>query len=250
VPLLNEADRIYLGKNPVDSMWLDGLMVWPSVLPFSPLEIPTLLMWMDATVLTGKSDGDTVPYWPDTSGNAFGATIYAGNVVYSADGINGKPALRFGAYGTFAEMRIDHGRTIGSRTIFQVVKNIGQYGSFATTQLQITDPYMQTYSTGGTVHTYTTPDLNSGAPWSGEGQLVTVWGDTATSTQGLKVDSTEVTSAWAPNASTGHFQLGANAAASYGMNGWIGEILIYDRCLTVLEREDVQTYLREKWSLT
>jgi hypothetical protein len=216
--------------------------------PFTPTHLTGMLFWMDATSLA-LADGAPLASWPDSSGNGFDATPSAATAYYDAAGINGHPAVRFGQSGV-TEMKVSPGRTVGDRTIFQVVRTIGSIGAFATTQLQNTDPYLQTYSTGGTIHTYTTPDLDSGVPWSGVGQMVTLWCNTSAHAHWLEVDGTQVTSAWTPGSSSAYFQLGANSLAPYGMNGWIGEVVIYDRTLTDPERAQVQDYLATKWAST
>ena len=216
--------------------------------PFDPSQVTGMLFWLDATRLA-LADGASLASWPDSSGNGFDATPSAATAYYDAAGINGHPAVRFGQSGV-TEMKVSPGRTVGDRTIFQVVRTIGSIGAFATTQLQNTDPYLQTYSTGGTIHTYTTPDLDSGVPWSGVGQMVTLWCNTSAHAHWLEVDGTQVTSAWTPGSSSAYFQLGANSLAPYGMNGWIGEVVIYDRTLTDPERAQVQDYLATKWAST
>lgn len=243
MPVLNDADALYLGDLVVDAVYLGDTPVW---LPaFDPAATPGLLFWLDAQTMTA-ADGDPVTVWPDSSGNGFDASPSAATAYYDAAGINGHPGIRFGVSGV-TEMRVSPNRTVGDRTVFQVVRVIGSVGSFATTQLQSLDPYMQTYSTG-TIRTYTTPELDSGASWSGVGQMVTLWCSTAAGAQWLEVDGTQVTSAWTPTASASFFHVGANSLAPYGMNGWIGDLLIYERCLTSTERADVQDYLRAKWS--
>jgi hypothetical protein len=218
---------------------------------FDPTQLTGMLFWLDAQAITGFADGDFVYAWPDTSGGGRTATQNQGNAYYAAAGINGHPAMRFGR-DALTEYRLSPGHTIGDRTVFQVFKVPPgtAYGSFATTQLQSSDPYLQTYGTSsGTIHTYTTPDLDSGVAWSGAAQFVTVRSDSTAGTQGLEVDGTGVTSAWSPVASSDTFQIGANAAGNYGMSGWIGELLVYERCLTATERGQVQGYLAAKWAV-
>lgn len=238
------AVRATLAMSSSSVLSLEGTVVAGG--PFTPTHLTGMLFWMDATSLA-LADGAPLASWPDSSGNGFDATPSAATAYYDATGINGHPAVRFGQSGV-TEMKVSPGRTVGDRTIFQVVRTIGSIGAFATTQLQNTDPYLQTYSTGGTIHTYTTPDLDSGVPWSGVGQMVTLWCNTSAHAHWLEVDGTQVTSAWTPGSSSAYFQLGANSLAPYGMNGWIGEVVIYDRTLTDPERAQVQDYLATKWA--
>jgi hypothetical protein len=78
--------------------------------------------------------------------------------------------------------------------------------------------------------------------------LITVWCNTATATQGLDVNGTQVTSAWTPEATSSKWYIGGFTPAGYGLNGFIGEIIIYDRCLTDTERASMLSYLHTKWN--
>ena len=229
-----------------DVVYQEKLGTEPPV--FGPDDIAGLLFWLDAAQITGKADGDPLTSWADASGNGRNAVTTVGSPVYRSDGINGHPAVRFGESG-IAEMYLDPGRAVGERTMFQVVQ-IGSapFGAYHTTQFQNADPYWQTYSSGGVIYTYCNGALSTGATWSGACQLVTFWCDSA-GALGMRVDATEATGAWTPIARDVVFHIGANAAGAYGMNGLIGEMILYDRCLTGPERQSVLDYLNEKWAL-
>ena len=215
---------------------------------FRPTDLPGLVFWLDAAQITGTADGAPLSAWGDASGNGRNAVAYQGSAVYRSDGINGHPAVAFGEAG-ITEMRLDPGRAIGERTVFQVVQiGAGPWGPYHTTQFQNTDPYWQTYSSGGVIYTYCSSALSTGATWSGACQFVTFWCDAA-GVLGMRVDATEAVGSWTPAAKSAGFHIGANAAGGYGMNGRFGEFLVYDRCLTEPERQAVLDYLGEKWGL-
>ena len=54
-------------------------------------------LWLDATLLTGFSNGDAVATWPDVSGNGFvaTATIASREPSYSATGLGGRAGVVF-----------------------------------------------------------------------------------------------------------------------------------------------------------
>lgn len=247
MPLLNAMDKVYTGGVLLDAVYLGADKIWPAG-PFAPTDISGMLAWFDATQLTGLAEGAAVTNWPDMSGNGMAVYSHYGSANYRTGAINGLAALGFGE-ADFTDLRFSPGRSVGSRTVFQVVKITGgPLGSYHTTQLQSNEPYMQTYSSGGVINTYSTAGpLSSGVSWSGNCQFVTVWCDTD-GTQGVEVDGTKTTGTWTVQSSPSTFQIGANQAGGYGMRGLFGELLIYDRCLSDVERQQVQDYLTAKWA--
>ena len=234
----------------------DGLQYYADVVfqaqtggGFKPTDIGGLFTWLDAAQITGVPDGGVVLSWPDASGQNHPAAKNTGDAVYRAAPINGKPAVRFGEYGGMVDLRIALDRALGDRTVFAVIKTMAPpFSSWHSVQVQELDPYMQTYG-NPTIHTYTTPDLDSGRPFSGAGQLISLWCDSAAHTQGLEVDGVQVTAGYTPaaTASTATIYVGGFTPAAYGMNGHIGELIVYERCLTFSERGNVLAYLRAKW---
>lgn len=246
MPVLNDADALHLGTQTVDKMYAGSNQVWPP--PPVPLQIPGLLVWLDATAIAGKADNDILSSWPDSSGNGLSAVTGTGNPVFRTAGINGRPSVNFGQ-GGFSSMVVNPPHWIQDRTIFQVIQTLGTpFGPYHTTQLQELDPYMQTYGTpAGPINTYTSPVLSSPVGWSGAPQLISLWCEASTSSQGLRVDGNEVGSSWSPVASPSPWHVGGFQPAGYAMNGYIGEILFYERCLSPSERATVEAYLIEKW---
>src|SRR5947209_18963882 len=58
-----------------------------------------LMLWFDASQITGLSNGSSLTTWTDQSGNANNATTGSGTVTYNTARINGLPAGTFsGAY--------------------------------------------------------------------------------------------------------------------------------------------------------
>lgn len=247
---LLQTSKVMYGDIPAPGLHQDTDVWPPPVRAFTPDQVPSLLLWYDATQDTAN-DGDAMNSWTDRSGNAFLAGINSGAVTYTKSAINGQPALRFGA-ASISSFRTTQSHTVTNRTIFQVLKRMGNpVGPYHTTQIQELDPYLQTYSTpDNVITTYTNPGpLPSGVTWSGNGQLVISWCDSAIPAHWLEVDGHQVSAAWTPAASNSPFHVGGFVPGGYGFNGYIGEMLIYERCLTAIERQNVQSYLKTKWSL-
>lgn len=58
--------------------------------------IPAPLVWLEASLITGKSDGDTVSTWTDASGHGYDATVGSlASPIYKTNIVNGKPIVRF-----------------------------------------------------------------------------------------------------------------------------------------------------------
>lgn len=93
MPLLNDADVLYLGIRPVDAVYLDGAKVWPS--KFDPNVIAGLDLWLDASALTA-TPGQAITAWPDLSGNHRTLNIY-GSPAFTISPIlrNGLKVVRF-----------------------------------------------------------------------------------------------------------------------------------------------------------
>lgn len=93
-------------------------------------------VWFDASqitsssdpVLSGLSNGQTLPYWPDESGNARNATQPAGNrrPSYRTNVVNGLPAVRFNLNGD-----------IGSPDVNQFVAFPGALANTAASDLTL-----------------------------------------------------------------------------------------------------------------
>lgn len=87
MPVLNTADRVYLGTQLVSQTYVGETKVVPS-LPVTD----GLLGWYEQSMLTAV-DGATVTSWPDRSINARHLSTAGPGPTYAADAGDGKPAL-------------------------------------------------------------------------------------------------------------------------------------------------------------
>src|SRR4249919_3272681 len=93
MPVLNTADKLYLGGTPVAAMYQGATKVWPS---WKPSALAGLKLWLDAAPLVSGP----LPTWFDLSGNGSNSTLVTdANLPFPpavrANALNGKPVVRF-----------------------------------------------------------------------------------------------------------------------------------------------------------
>ena len=214
------------------------------------------IAWLSATNITNggtePSHGDKIASWSDLTGNATDAIEADVNnqPTYETNVVNGLPAVKFdgtlarGLEGTF-ERSNNAGLTI-------VV--VGQFTGSARRA------FFEFYKTGG--------GTSQGSP---RGFFFTYGFNNATSNYNLTQDSFNVWSAYDTGSNTdfwengslvysnwsnwgntsftgsGTYVLGDDQTGGDQLNGYIAEFLIFDRQLTVDERNTLESYLRNKW---
>ncbi len=67
-----------------------------------PAGVTGAVLWLDASQLTGLTDGQTVSTWTDMSGNGNNATLSKGAPKYRTNVLNGQPIMRFTTADMFA----------------------------------------------------------------------------------------------------------------------------------------------------
>ena len=89
--------------------------------PFTPASISGLVMWLDATTITGVSNGGAVTQWIDAASGMNFSNV--GAVTYLASGINSKPVVNIAGPGPYMQFA-GTVPTIGAAgaTIYAVVK--------------------------------------------------------------------------------------------------------------------------------
>ena len=76
---------------------------------FSPRDVSNLILWLDASAITGLNNNDPVATWSDRSGNGNDATqaTATNRPLYKTNIVNGKPVVRFDGvdnYLTFGDL--------------------------------------------------------------------------------------------------------------------------------------------------
>lgn len=81
-----------------------------------------LKLWLDATYITGLSDGTAITTWNDRSGNGYNAaqSDSAKKPTYKVNILNGKPVVRF-----------DGGDELALSSGFDMLKNVGGFTTIA-----------------------------------------------------------------------------------------------------------------------
>lgn len=239
---------------------------------FSPGDIAGLQLWLkadegtldnsDAAITT---DNTAVKTWSDQSGNSNDAVqaSAANQMVWrdGSNGINGLPAVENIAGGNLF--------LTGSTQLFSnSVSVFAVVQQDATTGSQVFFNLGTTYPNGFVVYTsqfYSTPRYGLQAAGGFSNNDVTVStdpillsviantspGNPVIANTNYRVNSSTISLQYAfygslnyPTYSASTFQIGNN-----GLNGRIGEIIVYNTQLSSGDRDDVEAYLTDKWGL-
>jgi hypothetical protein len=222
-----------------------------------------LQVWLKADAGTSTTtNGANISSWSDQSGNGRNATMATSSKqpVYHSSVVNGLPAIYTNGGPRFLELDLSSIAN-GEFTIFAVTQRatsnifnyfIGIYpgvssngnlslGFRQSSQSNLTLP---TGSSRGTITGYAGANEPATAMW-------TDYSSTATRRVTLTQDGVEkqVTgSGGTITAQTGIGQIGRGSNTA-GFNGYISEIIVYNRVLTSTERNQIQTYLAVKYGL-
>jgi len=193
-------------------------------------------LWLDASKLTGLSNGATVTTWTDVSGNGRNATASGSGATYHTGALNGQPVVRFNADGNSS---FDFPSDSAIRTVFWVVKN--------------TKPGLHFLLGDGRAYDFHAGDSTIWAPYANPSIV-----NGTTKFKGAVVDGTRTT---LPSSSytllslvtTGPVRADSlSRDRGIGGRSWAGdvaELIIYDRALAAEEETAVGTYLANKYNL-
>jgi hypothetical protein len=217
---------------------------------FTAASVSNLKLWLTASAITGKVDGDSVSTWYDQSGQGANATASGGSPVYRTNRLNGQPILEFTAasdqkmranptiglpYTAFvvARMRTGaHYRILGS--IYPNNQNylLGWYGGYQDTMYA--EGFVQGLSvTAGTSWLqYTGKGTGSLSSFYKNGTLVTSnAGGTAGFNNGVAI--------------SGYAPTGSDQLSDFD----IAEVLLYSSALSDADRTIVESYLNTKYAI-
>lgn len=254
--ILNQADSIYLGAVPAVAVYVGTELVWEEV--FNPLDLTGLAVWFDASQLE-LADGATVNSWENLGAGADAANF---NVVpyrptLRMNALNSHPVVRFipgsglrvTGHGVTKDYTLAYvGRmvtTTGGRVICAAYPGGGNllFGYWTS--------YMDIgYATGG--GGFFTPDTRKA--------ITTAWklysADCATPVVAPRLFSNGVLMGTHPTPPAadgwgGTLNLNGYGVASGEETGdcEIAEVVLYNRKLPDVERQEVEAYLREKWGI-
>lgn len=205
-----------------------------------PAGVTGLALWLDASQLTGLSDGATLNTWNEMSGLGNHATRTTGAPTYETNELNARPVVRFpvgnGASFSFPRMT-------NIRTVFWVMKQ--QNPSELRFLLGDTTAYhfhRGTASPSTIWHSvHTSSNIRNGTT-SLNGLAVN--GTTTTLPGGwnlLSVTTTDVVTA-----ST----VSSDRTFNRSWEGDIAEVLVYNKALSAVEIEQIGSYLTAKYAMT
>ena len=235
---------------------------------WKPTDISGCQLWLDATQITGLSDGATVASWPDKSGNGYNATQETGanKPLYKTNVLNGKPVLRFD--GTDDYLSCGDVLDLGSNsmTLFVVWKT----NTLSATQGVVGKSYYGDKSGRyGVYLDLTLTGMSFMAQLKGTPAVSTrdwcyySFSNSSYLTSCQKIDNTAYANTGYENgvqkcsASIGSAYGGADTTDSYlvgcyqgphqFLNGDIAEVLQYNSALSDTDRQKVEAYLNWKW---
>lgn len=225
---------------------------------FKPTDISGLKLWLDASQITGKNDGDSISSWNDFSGNSNHATQSTGSLqpLYKTGIKNGKPAVLFD--GVDDILATGTGLAGGAKTIFVV-------GYFAGTNVYIRAVSALPDATiflgvGATLKLATF--LGDGTTWNDvtENSPSTAWASNWRIVA-MDTDGTTLTPYVDGSAMTTKNGANANASTSITVGGigvlgpfqywktYLAEIIAYDSGLSPANVGLVNGYLNSKWAV-
>jgi hypothetical protein len=232
---------------------------------FSPTDLSGLILWLDASdsgTIT-KDGSNNVSQWNDKSGSSNNATSSGGaRPVYSATGLNSKPALTQSGGATGPQyMLLTSGINMASISAFSVeaaadVSTFAQYvmlgGNTDDYGLSILFPTGFSLFSDG-IASYRQWDFIS-VPSANTGFIHAATSTAAQSTEHDFINGVQLTSVhdsggstW--NGSSVFNRIGARSAGSGAWNGAYSEIIIYNRTLSGTELTQVHSYLMSKWGI-
>ena len=244
---INEADKLYLGAESVDRVYLGGDLVWePTVAVFAPDDLEGLAVWLDASQL-GLGDGAAVSPWPNLGGGADAPMLGSPAPKVRAGALNGLPVVRF----TVSEGRV---RMVGtgittSWTLVYVGRMAGPNPGRIVNAIYPTGGNLLVgwwngnqdvmYDNGFASNTY--------VPWTTSWKLYAGDGQGSTSrlfSDGELLGTVGTAQGWGGTLSISGYD---PTTAAETCDCEVAEVCLYDRKLSAGERSQVENYLREKW---
>jgi len=227
--------------------------------PFSPLDLPNLELWLDASD-TGGVDMTNLTTWLDLSGNGIDLDAQDGaNVFHATGGPNNQPYVGFSAGGLYRLSPLIAGAD-AARTMFVVSRRgadgcvcvfDGRYGfnGFAYTYGLATSNKREVYL-GGVAGEYDTGS-NATNNWEKVCCINTGTGGSS-GAQRFRLNGAERTlsaSNATEGASTLYFSVGGDHPSTLPLNGDVAEVII---CSGVTSADDIdltEAYLLDKYGV-
>jgi len=205
-------------------------------------EISGCTLWLKADGISGLNNGDPVDTWPDDSGNGNNATqIGVDRPTYQTGVINSLPAIYFD--GTTYYMTLTSAVVMQPATVFVVVSyTAAVVNAPLLGNTNINSEYFGYYS--NTIYYYSTAaSLNLARPNPLAFEIITGFAPAGSGT--IRINASDYV--------TGNFNWGASSFLYIGrrsdvelLEGYIAEIVYYNRALDAAEIQLVENYLNNR----
>jgi hypothetical protein len=253
---LGDASKVYVGVTAVSKIYVGTSKVWPLV--FDPLSLGGLVMWFDASKLTG-ADGSSVTAWSNLgSGPAlsvFNDGSGGADVTLKKNFKNGLSIARFSANGGRA--RATSTGIVTDYTLVYLVSAWGTNHGRALGAIYPSSNFLCGFATGAydccldLPYGWVTAGIAWGAypiptPFKMYGLDSTTGGNTHFFVDGVLTASAPVGAGFASTLCLS----GYDATAPYETSDFdLAEVLIYNKKLSDADRQSVEAYLKGKWGL-
>lgn len=248
------------------SLCLCGFFCMEDAAAFEPTNLTGCVMWLqanDANILTNNAEG-RVAQWNDLSGNGNHAyqTEVARQPLYQADGPGGQPTIFFDRRNyndSYAAGLLTTNYLTNSYSVFVVARVVdaSERGYAWRRILPARDAnwLLGTYTEGGTFFAHSNGELSG---YTTRFKSVFTFNRTYTlaavntmTEQRFFVNGFDLTEYPEHTLAPGRLTIGgAGSTSTDPSDALISEVIAYDRALTALEREEVETYLAGRYGVT
>ena len=210
--------------------------------PFEdPASLPGLVLWLQSDALTGLAEGAPVVTWPDRSGAGNDATqaVASKRPAYRGGVVNGLPAVQFDAVDDGMGTAADPGAPLtivvvyASRAAASGHALNGGFSFFMGPYVGRYRNYTGQYATG--------PSVTAGR-W-----LAQTMRQSATLAE-LFIDGAFTVST-TRTANPAPLKLAREGTFGAILDGWVAEVIVYDRALDDAELADVHDWVRMRYGL-
>jgi autotransporter-associated beta strand protein len=223
------------------------LEITVNFVPTLPDGLPGLILQLDASQLTGLSDGDPVATWNDMSGLANHATTSAGTPIYKTGVLNGRPVVRFDDNSAFTTANLSS-QFPSAATVF-IVTTITGDGAYTLVKANPNVDEWWRWNGDGLSYPgfFRSSRIEGYCPMPDSGSHVFAISSSASAWE-MSINGTSQGVAGGNYNSGGALVIG-NGSSGGGLNGDISEVLAYNRVLTPNELNTIGSYLEAKYGL-
>jgi hypothetical protein len=239
---------------------------------FSPTMFSSMQFWLDATQLTGLTNGQAMTTWVDRSSNAYSGTAVNGPT-YQTNVLNSLPVVRLNGTNQYFNFRdvLNIGTSPGI-TIFSIVnyndasgnggiisKSLfgGAVSRWGLVRGSYSTPNSMSFLVASSTNPTVAPEASNVDTSTGFRMVEGLWDRSSMFLykNGAQVgtntlsDSGNYTTSLSTFVGVYNDTTGGGPLAGYYLNGDIAEILVYMRPLSTQDRQTVEGYLAWKWGL-